>query len=342
MRPFAIVLAALAVSTPLQAQECVELAKAIAVETAKFSDRSQVSAQQKADLCISEYDSSSSERKGTIELSYKVASGKGEYSQADVAVWQKTECGSNFGSYWSDQAKSSEVKAISAVGASVISDCLNQQKFRIVNISSTGNAISATFANYSVSDLKLIAAEVAPAEVATCTGNGEQIANVKGADVERNHTFQVVCTRIGVSDPKDGRIKYNGGLVSVATPIGAASIPLVEYYDPDLDRATAASLGTQVQSLEKQLAEARKTLGEVATKTDGLAKKLSETLITTTSAPAKASLANYQWTKPRMFSFCEKDEVVVGVEIEGESNNSPYVAPTSLYVRCSKLGSTLR
>jgi len=241
----------------VQAQECLDIAKVLGRDIARYASQDEIDQVNQANLCQSEYRYASNAQRAQIEAAYSLFSGRAEGSSDAIEEMQTQRCESQYGSYWSRKVLNTELITASQVGADVIKSCFATRTFHLTDLTIQEQAISATYVFGGSEQTIIDTVNVNPPEIADCkvAFDGKEISDLStlsGSVVKPNANVTLNCTRTGV-DAGEGQTVFDGGIIGIATRDGTAKIPLIRFGIPKVPTETADSLSNRISDLEAAL-----------------------------------------------------------------------------------------
>jgi hypothetical protein len=258
LRTIALTLCLAAIAGHSHAQECVDVARVMAINSIQSQSSDQQQAITQSQLCSSDYQSASDSVKASISAAYGLFSGSAGASVDKIEAMQSSRCDNKFGEYWSNKVSSLNAASVSAIGAKVVLACFQTRSFRLVGMDIGGTGITSTFQNGNLSPVTINTAVVRPADAATCTAGindrSSSLSELVGKTLATGDTVTLSCQRTAqtVAD-QPGAQHFPGGLITVATRTDAATVPLFEYYQPNISHNEADELRQSLTSLANKL-----------------------------------------------------------------------------------------
>ncbi len=258
-----------------QAQECVDIAKVMAVNIVQSQNSDQQQAITQSQLCTADYSSASESEKASINASYELFSGGASASDDKIESMQSSRCEGHYGLYWSSRVSSLNASTISSLGASVVQACFEHRSFKLSGLATNSAALTATFVNANTSPVTISVASVQPSEAATCTaglnGSNTPLTAVQGKKLLQNETLTLSCVRTPQKVPGESdRQHFLGGLITVATNTDAATVPLFDYYQPAINHDEADSFEKTLSSLKDTQSTDEAAVNNLKTSLDGV------------------------------------------------------------------------
>lgn len=241
------------------AQECAQLAQTIGRETQRFGNAEQRSLAQRAQLCTSRYESSSSEQRAQIQGAYGLFSGGASGSDASIRTLQANECRESYGTYWSQQVTSSEINTVSQIGADVVRACLQTTSFRLTDLVLNGEAVVATYRYGGAGNARINGISVQPNTILTgCRAlvggrDYSDFSTLTGTSLPSGETLTLSCSRAANSQSTADRRFFDGGILTIATDAASPSVPLISYALPPIGESDIDSLRRQITELQRRV-----------------------------------------------------------------------------------------
>jgi Resistin len=150
----------------------------------------------------------------------------------------------------------------------LVRDCLNQKSFRLIDLKTSGDAVTAVFRYGGIDQIILNGVVIAPNTVAQCHtfyGGGSQtdLGKIAGTKLKPNETFTLICTRKANTVATSQR-HYEGGIIGVSTNSDSPMLPVIEYYDPVISTKAADACSADIAKTKEAIGTINQRIDSVS------------------------------------------------------------------------------